>query len=116
MKVPPSREEYLDTGALEQWVWDAACVIRGPTMHPSQGFYSAAGVLQRLSYVCDNDVEVLAGQFGDGTPIMRFYVLDRYSWQTIRSHGTNGKLGEFITEVMREVAKLNPDLQDVLMD
>jgi hypothetical protein len=31
-----------------------------------------------------------------------------------RNHGADGRLGEFITRAMRDVARLNPDLQGVL--
>jgi type I restriction-modification system DNA methylase subunit len=84
---------------------------------------------KRLSDVYDDEVDQLSEQFGDRAtaneiiaedhadalrggrpPIVRFYVPDGYSWQTIRNHGADGKLGEFVTEAMREVAKLNPDL------
>lgn len=134
MKLPPPREEHLDIGALEQWLWDAACVIRGATDAPKfKDFILPLVFYKRLSDVYDDEVEALAAQFGDRAtaneviaedhadalrsgrpPIVRFYVPDGYSWQTIRNHGADGKLGEFITEAMREVAKLNPDLQGVL--
>ena len=47
-------------------------------------------------------------------PIVRFYVPSRYAWWEVRNHAADGKLGEFVTEAMREVARLNPDLQGVL--
>ncbi len=81
----------------------------------------------------DDEAEALAEQFGDRAmareviaedhadalrsgrpPIVRFFVPEQYSWWTIRNHGADGKLGEFVTEAMRKVAELNPDLQGVL--
>src|SRR5690606_17465604 len=47
-------------------------------------------------------------------PIVRFYIPSEYRWQAIRNHPANGRLGEFVTEAMRAVARLNPDLQGVL--
>jgi type I restriction enzyme M protein len=34
--------------------------------------------------------------------------------KAVRNHGTDGRLGEFVTAAMREVSRLNPDLQGVL--
>jgi len=34
MKLPLARDEHLDIGALERWLWDAACIIRGATDAP----------------------------------------------------------------------------------
>ena len=134
MKLPPARDEHLEIGALEQWLWDAACIIRGATDAPKfKDFILPLVFYKRLSDVYDDEVEQLAAQFGDRAtareviaddhadalrngrpPIVRFYVPDGYSWQTIRNHGADGKLGEFATAAMREVARLNPDLQGVL--
>src|SRR5690349_21189098 len=134
LRFPPPREEHLDIGALEQWLWDAACIIRGATDAPKfKDFILPLVFYKRLSDVYEDEVETLAAQFGDRTtaneviaedhadalrsgrpPIVRFYVPDRYSWQSIRNHGADGKLGEFVTEAMREVARLNPELQGVL--
>lgn len=47
-------------------------------------------------------------------PIVRFYVPREYRWDAIRNHPADGSLGEFVTTAMREVARLNPDLQGVL--
>lgn len=134
LKLPPAPDEHLDIGALEQWLWDAACIIRGTTDAPKfKDFILPLVFYKRLSDVYDDEVDGLSAQFGDRAtaieviaedhadalrsgrpPIVRFYVPDDYSWQTIRNHGADGKLGEFVTEAMREVAKLNPDLQGVL--
>jgi type I restriction enzyme M protein len=47
-------------------------------------------------------------------PIVRFFVPHEYRWDAIRNHAADGTLGQFVTDAMREVAKLNPDLQGVL--
>jgi type I restriction enzyme M protein len=47
-------------------------------------------------------------------PIIRFYIPRDANWRAIRNHGADGHLGEFSTQVLREVARLNPDLQGVL--
>jgi type I restriction enzyme M protein len=134
MKLPPPREEHLDIGALEQWLWDAACIIRGAADAPKfKDFILPLVFYKRLSDVYDDEVEQLAEQFGDHTtaneviaedhadalrsgrpPIVRFFVPDAYSWEKIRNHGADGKLGEFVTEAMRKVAELNPELNGVV--
>jgi type I restriction enzyme M protein len=48
------------------------------------------------------------------SPIIRFYIPKEHNWRAIRNHGADGRLGEFVTGAMREVARLNPDLQGVL--
>ena len=47
-------------------------------------------------------------------PIVRFYIPQEYRWEALRDHPADGRLGEFVTEAMREVARLNPPLQGVL--
>ncbi len=51
---------------------------------------------------------------GNRRPVVRFYIPAKYAWKKIRNHGADGRLGEFVTEIMREVAKLNPALKGVL--
>ena len=47
-------------------------------------------------------------------PIVRFYIPQKYSWKQLRNHPADGGLGEFVTEAMREVARMNPLLRGVL--
>ena len=47
-------------------------------------------------------------------PIVRFYIPQEYRWEALRNHPADGHLGEFVTEAMREVARLNPQLEGVL--
>jgi type I restriction enzyme M protein len=47
-------------------------------------------------------------------PIVRFFVPHEYRRDAIRNHAADGTLGQFVTDAMREVAKLNPDLLGVL--
>lgn len=129
-----SPDEHLDISMLETWLWDAACAIRGSTDAPKfKDFILPLVFFKRLSDVFDDEFTAHAQEYGDeavareiieadlahalktGTkPIIRFYIPKEYSWRTIRNHGADGRLGEFITGAMREVAKLNPDLQGVL--
>ena len=129
-------EAQLDISTLETWLWDAACVIRGATDAPKfKDFILPLIFYKRLSDVFDDEVANLVGEYGgdeEGTRelidadhqdalktvrkklIVRFYIPDKYRWKALRDHPANGRLGEFVTEAMREVARLNPPLQGVL--
>jgi len=135
-KLPfaPSSEEHLDISSLETWLWDAACAIRGATDAPKyKDFILPLVFYKRLSDVFDDEFARKIVEFGDEAtarevieadheewlkggdpPIIRFYIPARYRWDAIRNTAADGRLGEFVTEAMREVAKLNPDLQGVL--
>ena len=55
----------MDIGTLEQWLWDAACEIRGPLDAPKFKDYILPLVfLKRLSDVFADEVARLAGEFG----------------------------------------------------
>jgi type I restriction enzyme M protein len=130
----PTDKEHLDISALETWLWDAACIIRGAMDAPKfKDFILPLIFYKRLSDVFDDEFSEYVVQYGDETvahevikadhedalktnrkPIVRFYIPGNYSWQVIQNHAADGKLGEFITEAMRSVAELNPDLQGVL--
>jgi type I restriction enzyme M protein len=130
----PADEEHLDVSALETWLWDAACAIRGATDAPKfKDFILPLVFYKRLSDVFDDEFAAQVEEYGDETaarevleadhadalktgrrPIVRFYVPSRYTWWEVRNHAADGTLGEFVTEAMREVARLNPDLQGVL--
>ena len=128
-------EGQLDISTLETWLWDAACVIRGATDAPKfKDFILPLIFYKRLSDVFDDEVVNLVEGYGgdeeetrkmiDGDhqdalktgrkPIVRFYIPQAYRWEALRDHPANGRLGEFVTEAMREVAHLNPLLQGVL--
>ncbi len=124
----------LDVPTLETWLWDAACAIRGAADAPKfKDFILPLVFYKRLSDVFDDEFAVKVTEFGEvevaheiiradhedalangRKPIVRFYIPQTYCWETIRNHGADGKLGEFVTDAMREVAKLNPDLKGVI--
>ncbi len=126
--------EHLTINALETWLWDAACAIRGATDAPKfKDFILPLVFYKRLSDVFDDEFAAQIAEWGDEAvarevveadhedalkggrrPIVRFYIPDAYRWSAIRNHPAAGTLGEFLTGTMREVAKLNPDLQGVL--
>ena len=125
--------EHLDIPTLESWLWSAACVVRGAQDAPKfKDFILPLVFFKRLSDVFDDEFASVIEQFGDETeareiieadhedalksgraPIVRFYIPEWYAWKAIRNHGESG-LGEFVTDAMREVARLNPELQGVV--
>ena len=134
LPFPSENEEHLDISTLETWLWDAACVIRGATDAPKfKDFILPLIFYKRLSDVFDNEFakqvevfgseedarEIVADDHEDALknerpPIVRFYIPQEYRWEALRNYPADGHLGEFVTESMREVARLNPQLQGVL--
>jgi type I restriction enzyme M protein len=127
-------DEHLDISTLETWLWDAACAIRGATDAPKfKDFILPLIFYKRLSDVFDDEFAGFIDKYGDEAvayeiikadhedalkharrPIVRFYVPQDYRWIVLRNHPADGSLGEFVTDAMRVVASLNPDLQGVL--
>ena len=127
-------QEQLNISTLETWLWDAACVIRGATDAPKfKDFILPLIFYKRLSDVFDDEFAKQIEEFGDEdlareiidadhqdalksgrNPIVRFYIPQEYRWEALRDHPANGRLGEFVTEAMRLVVRLNPRLSGVL--
>lgn len=129
-----ARDEHLDIGALETWLWDAACAVRGATDAPKfKDFILPLIFFKRLSDVFDDALveqieifgdeeaarEIIAEDHRDALRTRRasiagFFIPAGFNWEAVRNHPADGSLGEFVTTAMREVAKVNPDLQGVL--
>src|SRR5437588_5262512 len=59
-------DEHLDISALETWLWDAACAIRGATDAPKfKDFILPLVFYKRLSDVFDDEFSERAAEFGD---------------------------------------------------
>ena len=134
LPMPALDGEHLDISSLETWLWDAACKVRGAADAPKfKDFILPLVFFKRLSDVFDDEFAGQVKEFGDEEvarevikadhedalktgrrPIVRFFVPHQYRWEAIRNHAVNGELGQFVTDAMREVARLNPDLQGVL--
>ncbi len=134
ISLPALTDEHLDVSALETWLWDAACAIRGAADAPKfKDFILPLVFFKRLSDVFDDEFAAQIREFGDEEvarevikadhedalktnrkPIVRFFVPHEYRWDAIRNHAADGTLGQFVTDAMREVAKLNPELLGVL--
>lgn len=134
LPFPTANGEHLDIAKLETWLWDAACVIRGAMDAPKfKDFILPLIFYKRLSDVFDDEFAKLSDQFGgaadaqamieadhtsalktDRNPMVRFYVPQEYNWDALRDHPANGGLGQFVTDALREIARLNPRLKGVL--
>src|SRR2546422_5915442 len=102
----------LDISALESWLWEAACIIRGPIDAPKFKDYILPLIfLKRLSDVFDDEIERLSAKFGDKKTVLelveedhslvRFYVPLKASWSEIRGLTTN--VGQRLTEITRAI-------------
>ena len=131
---PSENEEHLNLPTLENWLLDAANTIRGASDAPKfKDFILPLIFYKRLSDVFDDEFAKQVEVFGSEedarniiesdnedalksgrNPIVRFYIPQEYHWKALRNHPADGHLGEFVTEAMREVARLNPLLQGVL--
>ena len=134
LPFPSENEAHLDISTLETWLLDAANTIRGASDAPKfKDFILPLIFYKRLSDVFDDEFAKQIEEFGSEelareiveadhedalksgrNPIVRFYIPQEYHWKALRNHPADGHLGEFVTEAMREVARLNPLLQGVL--
>jgi len=132
--LPALDDEHLNVPTLETWLWDAACAIRGAADAPKfKDFILPLVFFKRLSDVFDDEFAAQVTEFGDEDvareviradhedalknnrkPVVRFFIPHEYRWDAIRHHAADGTLGQFVTDAMREVAKLNPELLGVL--
>src|SRR5271165_925450 len=64
--LPALADEHLDVPALETWLWDAACAIRGAADAPKfKDFILPLVFFKRLSDVFDDEFSDRAAEFGD---------------------------------------------------
>jgi type I restriction enzyme M protein len=124
--------------SLEQWIWDAACSIRGAKDAPKYKEYILPLIFtKRLCDVFDDEVNRIAEEVGSrekafkliesdwrkataskSKPIVRFYLplkpentIDSV-WTVIRK--LSDKIGEQLTTHLRAIAKENPRLSGII--
>ena len=106
----------LDLSTLENWLWEAACIIRGPIDAPKFKDYILPLIfLKRLSDVFEDELKSLGNQakFVEGDhKLVRFYLPFEARWSEIARQTTN--LGEYLTNAVRAVARENPKLTGVI--
>lgn len=115
--------------SLEQWLWDAACSIRGAKDAPKYKDYILPLVFtKRLCDVFDDEINRIAKEVGGRTKafklvkkdkkLVRFYIPLEPSdpeepvWSVIRKLAD--KIGEQLTDYLRLIAKENPRLQGII--
>jgi len=121
----PKPSAALDITALESWLWDAACAIRGPVEAPKFRDYILPLIfLKRLSDVFDDEVQRVADDLGlsmkealnlveDDHKLVGFYIPPEARWAYIREQPIPG-LGQVLTDAVRAVARENPRLSGVI--
>jgi HsdM N-terminal domain/N-6 DNA Methylase len=109
--------------SLENWLWDAACQVRGPLDAPKFKDYILPLIfLKRLSDVFEDEVQRVAAEVGgvqtalklieQDHGLVRFYVPPESRWQSVADK-TIG-LGEKLTDAVRAVSRQNPRLAGVI--
>ncbi|WP_340695724.1 N-6 DNA methylase [Hydrogenobacter thermophilus] len=113
----------MDIKTLENWLWEAACVIRGPIDAPKYKEYILPLIfIKRLSDVFEDELKDIADKLGSveeaeealrqDPSLVRFYIPEKARWNQIRQQTTN--IGQYLTDCVREIARYNPELQGVI--
>jgi len=106
-------QNNLDTKTLENWLWEAACKIRGPIDAPKYKDYILPLIfLKRLSDVFEDELNEMSREFGSlekaeefsriDPGLVRFYLPTEARWSEVAKKTTN--LGEYLTDVLRNFA------------
>ena len=117
------RTKKLDVSALENWLWEAACTIRGPLDAPKFKDYILPLIfLKRLSDVFDDEIAHLAHEFGDAKTaaklveqdhkLVRFYIPQKAAGPP--SPRRRPAWARLLTDAVRAVARENPRLSGVI--
>jgi len=113
----------LDIKTLENWLWEAACRIRGEVDAPKYKDYILPLIfIKRLSDVYEDEINGLAAEYGDveivkelvknDHGLVRFYLPEIAEWSNIAKQTTG--LGEYLTDCVRAISRENPQLQGVI--
>jgi type I restriction enzyme M protein len=115
--------------SLESWIWDAACAIRGAQDAPKyKDFILPLIFTKRLCDVFDDEVNRFAEKLNSkekaykaiekDRKLTRFYIpfrpenIEDSTWSVIRKLST--KIGEELTNKLREIARENQRLQGII--
>ncbi|MEW5757234.1 MAG: N-6 DNA methylase [Pseudomonadota bacterium] len=115
--------------SLENWIWDAACSIRGAQDAPKyKDFILPLVFAKRLCDVFDDEIDRLAENYGsrevafafvDKDPkLVRFYLpfrpkdVSKPVWSVIRE--LSSKIGEQLTSTLADIARFNPLLDGII--
>lgn len=116
--------------SMEAWIWDAACSIRGAADAPKyKDFILPLIFVKRLCDVFDDEIDRIAEKVKSRTKalqlvskdksLVRFYMPIKAkdpekerTWDVIRT--LSDKIGQKLTDILRDVAKENKDLQGII--
>jgi type I restriction enzyme M protein len=116
--------------SMERWIWDAACSIRGAQDAPKyKDFILPLIFVKRLCDVFDDEIDRIAEKVKSRTKAMqlvdrdkslvRFYLPIKpkdpeteRTWEVIRT--LSDKIGQELTDILREIARVNKDLQGII--
>lgn len=115
--------------SLESWIWDAACAIRGAQDAPKyKDFILPLIFTKRLCDVFDDEVNLFAEKLKSkekaykaiekDRKLTRFFIpfrpenIEDSTWSVIRKLST--KIGEELTNKLREIARENQRLQGII--
>ncbi len=113
----------MEINQLESWLWEAACIIRGEVDAPKYKDYILPLIfIKRLSDVFNDEVEKLVQEYGERNiveeiingehSLVRFYIPEKARWENISKQTT--KVGEYLTDCVRQISRHNPKLQGVI--
>ena len=113
----------MDITTLENWLWEAACSIRGPLDAPKYKDYILPLLFyKRLSDVYEDEIARITQEIGDATlarelvredrDLTRVYIPGPTTWAEVRKSPVD--LGDRLTTAVRDIARENPDLKGVL--
>jgi len=115
--------------SLEQWLWDAACSIRGAKDAPKyKDFILPLVFAKRLCDVFDDEINRIAKEVGGrakafklvnrDNKLVRFYIplepdnVEDSVWSVIRKLADN--IGQQLTTYLIEIAQSNPHLKGII--
>ncbi len=116
--------------SMESWIWDAACSIRGAADAAKFKDYILPLIfIKRLCDVFDDEIDRIAEKVKSRTKalqlverdksIVRFYIPIKpkdpekeRTWDVVRK--LSDKIGQQLTDILRDVAKENKDLQGII--
>lgn len=127
--VPNMGKSELNGKSLEQWLWDAACSIRGAKEAAKyKDFILPLVFTKRLCDVFDDELNRIAKEVGGRAKafklvkrdkkLVRFYIPlepatpEEPVWTVIRKLAD--KIGEQLTDHLRAIAKENPKLEGII--
>ena len=114
----------LDITTLENWLWEAACSIRGAIDAPKYKEYIIPLIFyKRLCDVFNEEIDRLAKEWkkprkevkskiAEDRELVRFYIPDKYLWEEVRK--ITERIGEKLTKALRKIAEENPKLKGVV--